>query len=73
MYVLWTLLFLGPMLELGAGLLVAQADRRLACALVFFVPLYVVSVALCTKAWVDGIAGRPYRWARPPAPRTWWP
>ena len=63
-YVLWTLLFLGPMLELGAGLLVAQADRRLARSMIFFVPLYVVSVALCTKAWVDGLLGRPYRWVK---------
>ena len=63
-YVLWTLLFLGPLLEVGAGLLVAQADRRDAWVLVYFIPLYLVSVALCTKAWVDGIAGRPYRWRK---------
>jgi cellulose synthase/poly-beta-1,6-N-acetylglucosamine synthase-like glycosyltransferase len=63
-FVLWTLLFLGPMLELGAGLLVARADRRDALVLVFFLPLFFVSIALCTKAWVDGVVGRRYQWVK---------
>jgi cellulose synthase/poly-beta-1,6-N-acetylglucosamine synthase-like glycosyltransferase len=63
-FVLWTLLFLGPMLELGAGLLVARADRRDALVLVFFLPLFFVSIALCTKAWVDGAVRRRYSWVK---------
>jgi cellulose synthase/poly-beta-1,6-N-acetylglucosamine synthase-like glycosyltransferase len=63
---LWTLLFLGPLLELGAGLIVSGADRREARALVFFLPLFMLSTALCTKAWLDGLAGRPCEWVRTP-------
>jgi 1,2-diacylglycerol 3-beta-glucosyltransferase len=62
--VVWTLLFLGPLLELGGALIVADADRRDALAVIFFLPLFMVSLALCTKAWVDGCLGRPYRWAK---------
>ena len=62
--VLWTLLFLGPMLELGAGLLLADADRRDAFALVLFLPVFFVSIALTTKAWFDGLIGRPYTWVK---------
>jgi cellulose synthase/poly-beta-1,6-N-acetylglucosamine synthase-like glycosyltransferase len=63
---LWTLLFLGPLLELGAGLIISGADRREARALVFFLPLFILSTALCTKAWLDGLAGRPCQWVRTP-------
>ena len=62
--VFWTLLFLGPLLELGAGLLVAEADRREALVLAFFLPLFLVSMALCAKAWIDAALGRPYGWAK---------
>ena len=64
--VLWTLLFLGPLLELGGALLIARAPRRDALALVWFLPIFLVSIALCTKAWFDGLAGRPYTWAKTP-------
>ena len=60
----WTLLFLGPLLELGAGLLVSGAERRNARALAYFLPLFFVSIALCAKAWLDGISGRPYGWVK---------
>jgi len=60
----WTLLFLGPLLELGAGLLIADADRSHARSLAYFLPLFFVSIALCTKAWVDGALGRPYGWVK---------
>jgi cellulose synthase/poly-beta-1,6-N-acetylglucosamine synthase-like glycosyltransferase len=63
-YLLWTLLFLGPLLELGGGLLVAQSDRRQAFMLALFLPMFFVSIALCTKAWIDGIAGRQYSWVK---------
>jgi cellulose synthase/poly-beta-1,6-N-acetylglucosamine synthase-like glycosyltransferase len=62
--VLWTLLFLGPLLELGGALLVAKAPRREATALLWFLPMFMISIALCTKAWFDGLAGRPYSWVK---------
>ena len=61
---LWTLLLLGPMLELSTGLLLAGAPRRTALTMIFVLPLFSVSMALCTKAWVDGILGRPYTWRK---------
>lgn len=64
LFVLWMLLFLGPLLELGGGLLVARADRRWTRALFFFLPLFFVSIALCTKAWIDGLVGREYSWVK---------
>jgi 1,2-diacylglycerol 3-beta-glucosyltransferase len=62
--VLWTLLLLGPMLELSCGLLLVGASRRAAFTLLFFLPLFVLSMGLCAKAWVDGLLGRPYTWAK---------
>jgi 1,2-diacylglycerol 3-beta-glucosyltransferase len=62
--VFWTMLFLGPLLELGAGLLVAGAPRREARALAFFLPLFFVSIALCTKALIDAASGRRYGWVK---------
>jgi cellulose synthase/poly-beta-1,6-N-acetylglucosamine synthase-like glycosyltransferase len=61
-FVFWTLLFLGPLLELGAGLLISGAPRRSARMLVFFIPIFFVSIALCTKAWLDAVRARPYEW-----------
>jgi len=63
-FVLWTLLFLGPLLELGSGMLIAKVDRRNTTALVMFLPLFVVSTILCSKAWIDGMAGRRYTWVK---------
>jgi hypothetical protein len=63
-FVLWTLLFLGPLLELGGGLVVARAPRRDALALPLFLPMFFISIALCTKAWFDGTLGRPYAWVK---------
>jgi cellulose synthase/poly-beta-1,6-N-acetylglucosamine synthase-like glycosyltransferase len=63
-FMLWTLLFLGPLLELGGALLVARTERRHALALVYFLPVFFVSIALCAKAWVDGVVGRPYAWVK---------
>ena len=62
--VAWTLLFLGPLLELGGGLLIAGAPRRDALSLVLFLPVFLVSIALCTKAWIEGVSGRPYGWVK---------
>lgn len=63
-FVLWALLFLGPLLELSSGLLLARASRRDALVLVYFLPLFFVSIALCTKAWIDGALGRDYSWVK---------
>ncbi|MBV9729530.1 MAG: glycosyltransferase family 2 protein [Pseudonocardiales bacterium] len=62
--VFWTLLFLGPLLELSTGLLLSGAARRKAFLLVFFLPLFFVSMVLCTKAWLDGVLDRRYSWAK---------
>lgn len=62
--VLWTLLLLGPLLELSTGLLLSGAARRRAFLLVFFLPLFFVSMMLCTKAWLDGVLDRRYSWAK---------
>lgn len=64
LFVLWMLLFLGPLLELGGGMIIAGADRRAARSLFYFLPLFFVSIALCTKAWVDGLLGRQYTWVK---------
>jgi len=63
-FTLWTLLFLGPLVELGAGLLVARSPRRDALALILFLPLFLLSIAICTKAWFDGVMGRQYTWVK---------
>lgn len=63
-FALWTLLFLGPLLEIGAGLLIAPAPRSMASTIAYFIFFYVVSMALCTKALIDGLLGRPYQWAK---------
>jgi 1,2-diacylglycerol 3-beta-glucosyltransferase len=62
--ILWTLLFLGPLAELGGGLLVLRSDRRLALRLPLFLPIFLVSIAVCSKAWVDGVLGRRYTWVK---------
>ena len=64
LFVLWMLLFLGPLLELGGGMLIARSDRSWARALFYFLPLFFVSIALCSKAWIDGVLGRPYSWVK---------
>ena len=63
-FVLWTLLFLGPLLEIGGGMLLSGIRRRDAFALVWFMPLFLISALLCTKAWLDGLAGTAYDWVR---------
>jgi cellulose synthase/poly-beta-1,6-N-acetylglucosamine synthase-like glycosyltransferase len=65
-FVFWTLLFLGPLLELGGGLVIDGAPRRSARTLVFFIPLFFVSIALCTKAWWDGTRAASYTWHKTP-------
>jgi hypothetical protein len=60
----WTLLFLGPLLEIGGGLVVGGARRGDALAIAYFLPLFLLSILLCTKAWVDAALGRRYEWVK---------
>jgi cellulose synthase/poly-beta-1,6-N-acetylglucosamine synthase-like glycosyltransferase len=57
-----TLLFLGPLLELASGLVVSRAPRRSAFGILLFLPSFVLFTLICTKAWIDGLLGRPYTW-----------
>ena len=61
-----TLLFLGPLLELASGLIVSNAPRRSALGVLLFLPSYLLFTIVCTKAWVDGVLGRPYSWHKTP-------
>ncbi len=61
-----TLLFLGPLLELASGLVVSRAPRRAAFGVLLFLPSFLVFTIVCTKAWVDGLLGRPYTWSKTP-------
>ncbi|GAA2029597.1 hypothetical protein GCM10009839_31480 [Catenulispora yoronensis] len=63
-FVLWTLLFLGPLLEIGGGMLLARTRRSDVLALVWFLPMFLISAVLCAKAWVDGLSGSSYTWVR---------
>jgi 1,2-diacylglycerol 3-beta-glucosyltransferase len=64
LYVFTMVMLLGPMLELASGLLLANARGSEARSLILFLPLFFVSMALATKAWIDGVLGRNYRWAK---------
>jgi len=63
-YIFWPLLFLGPLAELGAAMLLAGVSRRRALGLLWFLPLYALSMLIATTAWVDGVLGRHYTWAK---------
>ena len=56
------LLFLGPLLELASGLIVSKAPRKSAFGMLLFLPSYLVFIVVCSKAWIDGVLGRPYAW-----------
>jgi 1,2-diacylglycerol 3-beta-glucosyltransferase len=58
------LLFTGPFCELAVGLLVGRAPRRAAWSVAWLTPLFFVFMFVCAKAWVDGVLGRPYTWAK---------
>jgi cellulose synthase/poly-beta-1,6-N-acetylglucosamine synthase-like glycosyltransferase len=61
---LGALLFMGPLVEAAAGLLLSQARPREAVRLIWFLPLLVLNGVLCCKALLDGLRGRPYDWAK---------
>ena len=59
-----TLLFAGPFCELATGLLAGRMPRRLVWTLVWMLPVFAVSILVCTKAWIDGLLGRPCCWVK---------
>jgi 1,2-diacylglycerol 3-beta-glucosyltransferase len=58
------LLFAGPFCELAVGLMVGRAPRRAAWSVAWMTPLFFLFMLVCTKAWVDGVLGRSYRWTK---------
>ncbi len=58
------LLFAGPFCELAVGLIVGRAPRRAAWSIAWMVPIFLVFMVVCTKAWVDGLLGRSYSWVK---------
>jgi 1,2-diacylglycerol 3-beta-glucosyltransferase len=58
------LLFAGPFCELATGLLAGRMPRRMVWTLVWMLPVFAVSILVCTKAWIDGLLGRPCCWVK---------
>src|SRR5690242_11510177 len=58
------LLFIGPLAELSVGLLVGRVERRAAWSLLGFMPAFALSIWITTRAWFDGMLGRPYSWVK---------
>ncbi|MBN1091411.1 glycosyltransferase family 2 protein [Blastococcus sp. TML/M2B] len=58
------LLFVGPLAELCVGLLVGRVERRSAWRLLGFLPSFALAVVITTRAYVDGMLGRPYTWVK---------
>ncbi|MGY1774102.1 glycosyltransferase [Blastococcus sp. SYSU D00813] len=58
------LLFVGPLAELCVGLLIGRVERRSAWRLLGFLPSFALSVWITTRAYVDGMLGRPYTWVK---------
>ncbi|WNV75140.1 glycosyltransferase family 2 protein [Geodermatophilus sp. DSM 44513] len=58
------LLFVGPLAELSVGLLVGRVERRAAWRLLGFLPAFALSIWITTRAYLDGMLGRPYTWVK---------
>ena len=58
------LLFVGPLAELTVGLLVGRVERRAAWSLLGFLPAFALSIWITTRAYLDGMLGRPYTWVK---------
>jgi len=58
------LLFVGPLAELTVGLLVGRVERRSAWSLLGFLPAFALSIWITTRAYLDGMLGRPYAWVK---------
>lgn len=59
-----TLLFAGPFAELAVGLLLGRVERRAAWLLVGFIPAFGLAILTATAAYLDGMWGRRYSWAK---------
>ncbi len=58
------LLFIGPLAELSVGLLIGRVERRAAWRLIGFLPAFAFSIWITTRAYLDGMLGRPYSWVK---------
>ncbi|WP_162824099.1 glycosyltransferase [Peterkaempfera bronchialis] len=58
------LMMVGPVLEVGGGLIRAGAGRRDVLPLLLFPALFAVSMLLCTQALLDAWAGTRYAWVK---------
>ncbi|WP_242653680.1 glycosyltransferase [Klenkia soli] len=58
------LLLVGPLAELAVGLMVGRVERRAAWRLLGFLPAFALSVWITTRAYLDGMLGRPYTWVK---------
>jgi cellulose synthase/poly-beta-1,6-N-acetylglucosamine synthase-like glycosyltransferase len=58
------LLFVGPLAELTVGLLVGRVERRSAWSLLGFLPAFLLSIWITSRAWLDGMLGRRYSWVK---------
>jgi 1,2-diacylglycerol 3-beta-glucosyltransferase len=58
------LLFIGPLAELSVGLLIGRVERRSAWRLLGFLPAFALSIWITTRAYIDGMIGRPYTWVK---------
>lgn len=72
-WLLWTLLFLGPFLEIGAGVVAEWREGEEPPNpgyLILFIPLFFISIFICTKAFIDGLVypltGKKYVWVKTP-------
>jgi 1,2-diacylglycerol 3-beta-glucosyltransferase len=58
------LLFAGPFAELATGLVLGRVERRAAWSLVGFLPAFGLAILTATHAYLDGMWGRRYTWAK---------
>ncbi|WP_369131741.1 glycosyltransferase family 2 protein [Modestobacter sp. I12A-02662] len=58
------LLFIGPLAELSVGLLIGRVERRAAWRLIGLLPAFALSIWITTRAYLDGMLGRPYSWVK---------
>lgn len=58
------LLFAGPLVELAVGLMLGKVERSSAWRLVTFLPSFAFAIVATTRAYIDGVWGRPYSWEK---------
>jgi len=69
--VIWTLMFLGPFIEMGIGIVAEWAEGGTPphpINLLLYPPLFLISIFICTKAFIDGLIypliGERYIWVK---------